>query len=58
MRPASHKEEVRNGIAVQNLHISCDMNKLNMDEGVQDISKVETSEDVVKETSSGVKSTF
>ena len=58
MKPASHKEELRNGIAFQTLHLSCDMTKLHVDEGVQYISKVETSEDVDKEASRGVKSTF
>ena len=56
--PAYYKEEVRGSIVVQTQHHSCDIPKHRVDECVQSLSKVETSEDVDKEASIGVKSTF
>ena len=39
MKPACNGEEVRSGISVQTQHLSYDMPKRHVNEGVQDISK-------------------
>ena len=58
MKPICNEEEVRNGILVKTQYLPCYITKRHVNEGLQDISKVETSEYVDKEASSGVKSTF